>query len=582
MRPKIDHSYNADLSDFHQARQKAQLEELAAGLAGKSPHLLSYDDVREKLKAQAGSSRGLKEIPLKAIVGSVGRYTDFTRSFLPRNNKTQDRWAKINAITHQLTGLPPIEVYQIGEVYFVLDGNHRVSVARQVGTEYIEANVTEVHTRVPLTPDVTPDELIIKARYADFLERTHLGDARSEADLMTTTPGHYRTLEEQINAHQLSLTEIRDQEVSCAEAAADWYDHVYLPVIQIIRAQGILPKFPHRTETDLYVWLLEHRQALTEELGWDVPPEAAVSDLINQHGPLLTRMSDRLREAVTPDSLEAGPPPGQWRRELVELRPHPRLFGDLLVALDGEAGGWQALEAAPVIAQREGGHLHGLHLIAPEAHRDEEKEQTLRAEFQRRCQAAAVLGEMAVEVGQVAVKICVRARWADLVVVSLTHPPAAQLLARLGSGFRTLVRRCPRPILAVPTLPQVEPALPRLERALLAYDASPKAQEALFVATYLSGSWQIPLVVLTVNEKDKALPDILAQARAYLESRGVRAEFVTANGSVAQAILDTSTAHQNDLVIMGGYGSTPVVEVVLGSAVDQVLRQSPQPVLICR
>jgi nucleotide-binding universal stress UspA family protein len=189
-------------------------------------------------------------------------------------------------------------------------------------------------------------------------------------------------------------------------------------------------------------------------------------------------------------------------------------------------------------------------------------------------------------VGQVARKICERAWWGDLVTVSLTHPPAAQLLAKLGPGFHTLVRRSARPILAVPAFSDPantsEAESRGLERALLAYDGSPKAQEALFVAAYLAGSWQIPLVVVTVTEKNGTMSETLDQAKAYLTSRNVPATYVTQPGPMAEAILQTATTYQSDLILMGGYGSNPMLEVVLGSSVDQILRQARQPLLICR
>jgi nucleotide-binding universal stress UspA family protein len=176
----------------------------------------------------------------------------------------------------------------------------------------------------------------------------------------------------------------------------------------------------------------------------------------------------------------------------------------------------------------------------------------------------------------VARKICERSRWTDLVVVHLAHPPAPQPTARLGSGFRSLIRRCPRPVLAVPDAP-----FP-LERALLAYDGSPKAEEALFVATYMAGQWGIPLVVVTVVETGRTTAEALARAQEYLETHGVEAAFVKESGAVAEAILRTAEEQASDLIIMGGYGFSPVLEVVLGSAVDQVLRESRRPMLICR
>ena len=183
---------------------------------------------------------------------------------------------------------------------------------------------------------------------------------------------------------------------------------------------------------------------------------------------------------------------------------------------------------------------------------------------------------MAIATGEVSRTICAYARWVDLIVTNLAYPPPPQPLARLDSGFRDLIQRCPRPILAVPQI--VAP----LERALLAYDGSPKAEEALFVATYLAGRWQIPLVVLTVMDSSQAGAKTLDRAGDYLETHGVRATYITRTGEVGEAVIAVGEEHQCDLFLMGGYGYNPVLEVVLGSAVDQVLRESRKPMLICR
>jgi nucleotide-binding universal stress UspA family protein len=116
----------------------------------------------------------------------------------------------------------------------------------------------------------------------------------------------------------------------------------------------------------------------------------------------------------------------------------------------------------------------------------------------------------------------------------------------------------------------------------LAYDGSPKANEALSIAAYLADKWPISLVVVTVMDNGHIPPNTLSQAQGYLESLGVQATYMEASGSVPEAILKTAEEHTCDLIIMGGYGHGPVLEVVLGSAVDQVLRASQQPTLICR
>jgi hypothetical protein len=161
-------NYRQAVIDFHEARRKADLQEIFARLTGESNKLLSYEEVRLKLKAYEGNTRGLKEIPLDAIIGSVGRYTDFTRDFLPRRDSDRMRWAAVMEKTTGLEGLPPIDVYQVGDAYFVVDGNHRVSVARQLKASHIQAYITEVRSRIPLSPDTQPDQLIIKAEQVGY------------------------------------------------------------------------------------------------------------------------------------------------------------------------------------------------------------------------------------------------------------------------------------------------------------------------------------------------------------------------------------------------------------------------------
>ena len=149
-------NYHIAVQDFRQARKQAAVQQLLAHLTGKSAELLAYDDVRQQLRETGTIERGLQEIPLDAIVGSVGRYDDFTRDFMPKKDSDQERWARVKTAVLDMSGMAPIDVYQIGEAYFVRDGNHRVSVARRLGTGTISAHVTEVKTKVPLAVDDDP------------------------------------------------------------------------------------------------------------------------------------------------------------------------------------------------------------------------------------------------------------------------------------------------------------------------------------------------------------------------------------------------------------------------------------------
>jgi hypothetical protein len=285
--------------DFQRARRQAALEDMLARLTGKSAALLCYPEVREQLQVGVTCPGVLKDIPLNAIVGSVDRCFDFTRSFLPRHAIDQQRWTMVKQSRHKW---PPIKVYQVGQVYFVQDGHHRVSVAQRLGFSHIEAYVIEVDTKVTLSPEDQPDDLIVKAEYADFLEHTHLDALRPEVTLGVSVPGQYRLLEEHIEACRRLMASERGKEVAYEEAVKHWYDRVYRPVAEAIRDQGILEEFPGRTETDLYLWLSEHRTALERELGWQVDLEAAATGLAAQFGSrpqhIVARMINKVSKAI--------------------------------------------------------------------------------------------------------------------------------------------------------------------------------------------------------------------------------------------------------------------------------------------
>lgn len=573
-------TYAQAIRDFRHAREKAALQEIMGRLRGQPTELLSYEDVREKLHARPRPTRELREISLDAIVGSVGRYSDFTRSFLPREAGDEQRWARVKAMTESMEGLPPIEVYQVGDAYFVSDGHHRVSVSREVGAASIEAYVTQVQVRVPLSPEDDPRTVIIKGEYTDFLERTELDELRPEAEILLTEPGKYDRLLEHIDVHRYYMGVEQERSVPYSEAVVHWYDEVYTPVVEAIRQQGILRDFPGRTEADLYLWVLEHREELREWLGWEVGPEQAVADLAARHSAspkrIAGRVGDRLREAVVPDELEGGPPAGDWRRRVVDRRADESLFRDILVAIRGDELGWRAVDQALMVAEEEEGRLLGLHVLPSNSAADLERGEAIAARFRQRCEERDITGRLVTELGEVALAIVDRARWADLVVLALDHPPGGTTLQRLSSGLRKLVRTSPRPLLFVPE------ESTDLGRPLLAYDSSPKAREALYIGAYMASAWNRPLAVLSVEERHADAARAQEEARAYLEERDVECIYYRREGSVSDQLFDLAATEGSDLLLLGGYGHSPVVEAFLGSSVDEVLRSAQQPILICR
>ncbi len=565
----------AAIEEFHAARLQANIERIRAQLSGKSADLLSFEEVRRRIHAKETARRELKEIPLDAIIGSVGRYKDFTRSFFPKVHGDLERWSRIHALTGSMEGLPPIEVYQIGSAYFVRDGNHRVSVARSQQLDVIEAYVTQVDSPVELGPDTDLDDLIVKERYAQFLERTLLGESHPQIDLRMSVAGNYRVLERQIAMHQWWVKEHKGEEITFPEAAARWYRHVYLPVKRMIHRRGLLRDFPGRTETDLYVYIDEHKQDLARELEWSVDSETAATDLYEsrRQQPLqrIKRLGQQVSNAVT-QTPAAAAKEELWEAFLTDEL-GPGLFPRVLTALNGAEDGWRALEQAIVIAQLEQGTIFGLHVVPRHEAQEDAAGERLARRFARCCREAGVPAELSVAAGEVTPIICDRARWTDLVVVSLAHPPGAQPIERFNSNFRRLLRHSPRPVLAVPG-----GARP-LKKLLLAYDGSPKAHEALLAAIYMAGQWRLPLTVVTVHSR-QVTDETAAAARAVLDQYGVHARFDPRSGEPAQEILNAAAEEDADLIILGGYAHGPLVEVVVESVIGQVLRETERPVLL--
>lgn len=271
-----------DRADFSAARFKAFWRDMLAFLRGQHNELLSYDEIREKLRVGGPIYRGLQTVPVERIVGSVNRYRDFDRAFLPTQSHTADRWQKINRAFYKDVSLPPVLLYQVGDVYFVVDGNHRVSVAREKGQEFIDAEVRECSVRVPVRPDLQPDELEILGEKVMFLERTALDKLRPRAEIDTTILGGYDRMLEHIAVHKYFMGLNWRRDIGDEEAVLHWHDSVYTPLVKAIRSAGVLEKFPGKTETDLYLWVIDHQHFLREQEP-SITSEEAAEDFAAQY-----------------------------------------------------------------------------------------------------------------------------------------------------------------------------------------------------------------------------------------------------------------------------------------------------------
>jgi hypothetical protein len=267
-------------ADFARARFKAFLNRILNILQRQPKTLLSYDEVKEKLRIGGPIYRGIKTVEVEKIVGSLNRYHQFDRAFLPLDTQSAARWQNVDRAFYQEIDLPPVVLYKVGEVYFVVDGHHRVSVAREQGQLFIEADVRECSTKVNITPELKPEDLEILGEKVNFLERTELDRLRPKANIKLTIPDGFDRMLEHIAVHHyfMGLDERRD--IPEEEAVTHWYDTVYRPIVQIIRRSAILKGFPGKTEGDLYLWVLDRQEFLSRQGNDLMPPDQAAHEFI--------------------------------------------------------------------------------------------------------------------------------------------------------------------------------------------------------------------------------------------------------------------------------------------------------------
>jgi hypothetical protein len=264
--------------DFEKARQKAFLNDLKSTFSRRTNNMLPFHEIRRRLNPEGESYRGMQTVPVGQIVGSMDRYRDFDRTFLPRKKATQGRWTRVDRAFYEDVRLPPIQLYKVADIYFVKDGNHRVSVARERGVEFIDAEVIEGHVRVPLDSSMSPQELLLQAEYAEFLRHTDIDRIEPDHEIRPTALGRYDVMWEHIELHRAWLSSIWNRQATVQEAVKDWYTYIYMPIIRVVRDRGVLEAFPRLTEADVYLWVMKHRAEVGEEAGHDIGPVESAND----------------------------------------------------------------------------------------------------------------------------------------------------------------------------------------------------------------------------------------------------------------------------------------------------------------
>jgi hypothetical protein len=286
---------------WNNAHRRALWSRLLDNVQGNTNRLIDFNEVSKRLSLKNVVYRGIQIIPLDYIVGSVGRYSDFTRAFLPVRDNMEERWRTVAKIQLDPVsqGLPPIQVYKVRDWYFVKDGNHRVSVHRQLGEKDIEAYVWEYTDPLPeVTPDMDIDTFLIEAERMDFFQHTNLDTVRPNHNIDLKHPGGYMEMLYRIATYQDALRIIDGTDVPYHEAVTAWYDMIYETSIQIIEQDGILNHFPGYTVADLFVWLMHHHDQLAECCG-HIHLEETITDLKRQNISPLMRAWTSLRRTFT-------------------------------------------------------------------------------------------------------------------------------------------------------------------------------------------------------------------------------------------------------------------------------------------
>lgn len=269
MSPKETGFPRADAEhDFLRARRRQVLSRLATWLRREPDDvniMLPYQDVVDAL-GYAGERRiGLQVVKLDTIVGSVDRARDFDRRFRPTSGRVRQRWERLALAGRRGESVPPIEVYRVGELHFIVDGHHRVSVAHALGLTTIDAFVTEVHTKLDPNGIRYRGDLIVKDYRRLFLDRVPLtGQAR--AAIVLRNPDDYAHLGEHVEAWGFRLMQDEGTFLDRATIAARWYEQEYLPVVRMLHQAQLVDG---RTEAEAYMWVAGERYRLIRTHRWD-------------------------------------------------------------------------------------------------------------------------------------------------------------------------------------------------------------------------------------------------------------------------------------------------------------------------
>jgi hypothetical protein len=304
--------YGGDVSTFGRAWRRKARRRVAAtvGLGQDTEELLPLDEVTRRLRLFEQSYRGVRPIPVSSIVGTVDRNGDFDRDFLPRRSAMEGRWNRVEQVVEGGTA-PPIVVYELEGRYFLVDGHHRVAIARQRGIEYLDAEITSIRTRYPLPAGADIAQVIHSQAEHAFLEESGLAKAGRGGRMKTSRPVGYVQLLEHVKVHGYDLCRQLDRLLPPEEVAAHWYDRVYLPTLESIRQHGLPELFEEATDADLFL-AIRRRMRLT---------------YFEQEGPTVEETVKTAKDEVAPKRKASKPSAAMKAFGEMALKPVPKASG---------------------------------------------------------------------------------------------------------------------------------------------------------------------------------------------------------------------------------------------------------------
>jgi hypothetical protein len=254
--------------DFSRARRAGLLADIGRRLR-REPNdvglILPFEEVVEALGVVGRHDLGLQVVPLDSIVGTVDRAAEFDRGFRPTSQRLRSRWERIAAAQRRGEALPPVSLYRVGELHFVRDGHHRVSVAKSLGREDIDAYVTEVQTRVRLGAELRVGELPLKGHERLFRERVPL-DREQRSRIALSDPWDFGVLAEAVEAWGFRAMQDRGSYMDRREVAHLWFASEYLPVVEMLQAGDLIER--GETETDAYLRVAAMRYRVLRTHEW--------------------------------------------------------------------------------------------------------------------------------------------------------------------------------------------------------------------------------------------------------------------------------------------------------------------------